>query len=179
MAFLLKNVPRGRVAGTSEGGQSTINQWIQVTQPARVLPQSTTDIIFRVFGGRVLVHKLLGTCTVVLTATDPGYSLASKALDNASAVIGTGTALCSTVNLASLEVGGMVVGIGTGGAAVKNNAGASISTAGTVEFILPQGEVYINTTGSNTTGQMKHDMWYQPLDPGAYVVGQAVAAVAI
>lgn len=169
MAFLVKS-GKNRTSGPSSSGFATIQQYVQVTTPASTLPQTGTAQIFRVLGGRVLVHRLIGTVTTVMTATDPVLKLSSKALTNGSAVIGTAVDIASTANLASKEVGSTITVLGSGGAYIINNAGAGIATLGLIPFVLPQGEVYITTGGSNVTGAMNFDIFYQPLDPGATVV---------
>lgn len=179
MAFLVKsqNVPRS--TGATGNNQALLSQYIQVSFAAAVLPQTTSAILFRTFGGRILVHLLYGEVTTIMTATDPGLSFLSKRLDNAGVAVGTAVTIASTANLASKEVGANVTVLGSGAAFIINNAGVGIATLGRVEFVVPQGELYVTTTGSNTTGQMKFDMWYQPLDAGAYVVAQPAATAII
>lgn len=180
MALLVKNRVVSSVAGTSHQGYAVIQQWTHVTCPARVVPQSTTDIIFRVYGGRVLVHRLLGEVTVVISGTDPQISILSKALNAAGdTAIGTAVTVASSATIANLEVGGSVWPEGDATAIIKSNAGA-VAVAGTwQQWIAPRGEIYLNAAASSTTGSMKWDIWYQPLDEGAFVVGQGVAAVVI
>lgn len=178
MAFLSKTA-RARSGGPSNSGWATIDQFIQVTRAGKVLPQTTTEILFRVFGGRVLVRALVGTVTTVLTATDPVGKISSKALTAASVAIGTAVDVASTVTIASLEVGGMVFIEGDGTAWVKSNAGAAFIGTNSGLWIAPQGEIYLTTGGSNTTGAMQWDIFYQPLDPGATVVSVDVATAVI
>lgn len=177
MAFLIKNTNTQRTAGVAGNGQAILNQWIHVARPAAVLPQSTTEMLFRVFGGKVWIHGLVGTATVILTATDPGLSINSTALSAAGVAVGTTLVIATTVSLASLEVGGMAQVEGDGTAIVKYAAGGILAFNGAVAtttggWLAPQGEIYCTTTGSNTTGQVKWDLWYQPLEEGAYVVAQ-------
>ena len=180
MAFVVKNVNSRRVAGpTSGAGQAVLQQWIQVSRPALVLPQSTTQQLFRIYGGRVLVHLLLGEVTVVMTSTDPGLSIDYAALTNASALVGTAYALASTLNIASDEVGTLFSVEGDGSAIISGNQVAGTVEAFSTGFVAAQGEIYATTTGNNTTGQIKWDLWYQPLDAGAYVSAVSVATAAI
>jgi len=175
MAFMIKNTNWPRTAGVTGGGQAVLNQRIHVQRPAAVLPQSTTEVLFFVRGGKVKIYNMVGTATVVLTATDPGLSINSTALDAAQAVVGTTLVIATTVSLASLEVDGMAQIEGDGTAIVKYTAGGILAFNGAMAtttggWLAPQGEIYATTTGSNTTGQMKWDLWYQPLEEGAYVV---------
>ena len=173
----VRNVPGG--AG-SLGGFLQLSPWIQVSRATGVLPQSTTEMLFRVSGGRIACLLILGEATVVLTSTDPVLSLNSTALSAADATIGTTTVLASTVSLASLEVGGYAVSQNAGTALVKANAGGYVNLALNGSFaILPAGEIYCTTTGNNTTGKMKWDLWYRPLDPAATVSAKAVGTAII
>jgi hypothetical protein len=67
---------------------------------------------------------------------------------------------------------------GDGTAGVLSNAGAAYVGPNSGQFIVPQGEIYLTTSATNT-GAMKWDLWYQPLDEGAYVapVNSATAAI--
>lgn len=177
MAFLLKNSNTVRTGGSPGVGQAYVNQYIHVNRPTALLPATSTDILFRVFGGRVLVHLFLGKVTVALDSTDPVLKVSSKALSAASVAVGTAVDVASTATLASLEVGGNVVVLGSGAAILKSNAGAIVSTLGRVEWIAPQGEIYITTGGTNLTGFMQWDIWYQPLDEGAYVLPNGTQTV--
>lgn len=178
MAFVVKN-SRPRSTSSANAGMAILEQFIHIVRPALVLPQSTTEQLFRVYGGRVLVKAMVGTVTTVLTATDPTAKISSKALDTASAGIGTAVDIASTVNAASLEVGGTLFVEGDGTALVKANAGATFIGTNTGLWIAPAGEIYLTTGANNTTGVMKWDIWYQPLDEAAYVVPVATATAAI
>lgn len=175
MAFVIKNTNFPRNTGVSGNGQAMLTQLIAVNRPAAVLPQTTTEQLFQVVGGRVWVRFLIATATVILTATDPALSLNSTALNAAmDTAVGTTIVISTTVNLASLEVGGMAYSEGDGTALVKYTAGGITAFNGAMAttsggFMAPNGEIYATTGGSNTTGQVKWDLWYTPLDSGAYV----------
>lgn len=179
MAFVIKNSNTQRTAGVAGTGQALIGQRIHVVRPALVLPQTTTQQLFRVKGGRVLVENLVGTVTTVLTGTDPVAKISSKSLDAASAAVGTAVDVATTVDINSLEVGGMVFVEGDGTAIVKSNAGAAFIGTNSGLWVAPQGEIYLTTGGNNTTGAMKWDIWYMPLDEGAYVEAVPTATAAI
>ena len=174
MALLIKNTNVPRAAGVTGTGYAAVRQWIHIARAAAVLPASTTEWFFQVQGGRVALGLLLGESTVVLTSTDPGLSFNSTKLNAAgTATVGTTTVLATTVNLASLEVGGLAVSQNAGTALVKANAGGYVNLAISDSFaVVPNGEIYATTTGTNTTGQMKWDLWYMPLDEGAFVTAK-------
>lgn len=171
MAFTAKNV------GKPGPGRPVLDQWVQVSRSAAVVPQSTTDILFRVYGGRVRVKRLLGEVTTAISGTDPQLSVLSKKLDGTPAAVGTAVTVASSATIASLEVGGTMFIEGDGTALLKANAGA-VAAAGTwQEWIAPQGEIYLNAAASSVTGAMKWDIWYSPLDAGAYIVANGTQTV--
>lgn len=175
MAFMLKNQHRP-TAGTQQA--TTVAQWIKVTQPANLLPQaaqSSTGQIFRVYGGRIAMWLLLGEVTVVIQSQATTVKVTSKRLDNAAAAVGTAVDLSATVDGNAKEVGSTFRVLSSGAAAIWSNAGADLATLGSDYIVLPQGEVYV-TTGADSSGKMKWDMWYQPLDEGAYVAPAALTA---
>jgi hypothetical protein len=177
MAFLIKNVPGNRVAG-APGRNAVVNQWIQVSRPALALPQTATQQLFRVYGGRVLVHLLVGEVTTVIEGTDPVAKISYAALTNAAALVGTAYDIASTLDMSSDEVG-TLYGVEGDGTAITsgNQVAGSLETVGT-GFVAAQGQIYL-TTGASKTGAIKWDLWYQPLDSGGYVepVVTAVAAI--
>lgn len=168
MAAFLKNKPR------VVPGQPVVAEWIQVVRAAATLPATTTDILFRVFGGRVLVHLIVGEVTTVIQAQATTLKITGKKLDGTPAAVGTAVDLCATADGNAKEVGSLYIPLGSGAAPVWSNAGSGLGTLGRNAFIQPQGELYI-TTGATSTGAMKWDLWYQPLDAGAYVAASAVA----
>src|SRR3990167_2752736 len=178
MALLLKNVNVGRSSGPTAGaGQSVLNQWIHVARPTLDLPQTTTEQLFRVYGGRVLVHLLIGEVTTVIQGTDPVPSIRASRLDAAGALVGTADEVASTPDISSDEVGTVYVIEGDTTAILSTQA-APQQAAPATTFIMPQGQILFKTT-ANKTGKIKWDIWYQPLDEGAYVSAVAVATAEI
>jgi hypothetical protein len=166
MAFVAKNVNKPRPGAPNLG-------WIKVSRPPQLLPQTTTDILFRVNGGKVLIELIIGTVTTLIGAADPVAKLTSKQLGPGPAPVGTAVDIATTAVLTSLEVGGMVVAKGDGTALVKSNGGAAFLGANGF-WIAPQGEIYM-TTGANVAGAMRWDLRYQPIDEGAFVSASPVA----
>lgn len=170
MAFLIKDTA-ARNSGASHHGQALIQQWVHVTRPAALTNvNATPEMCFRVRGGRVLVHRLVLEVTTAIGAAATTHKWSSKKLDNSSVAVGTAVDLtAASASLSGLEVGGSLTAIGSGAAGIKNNAGAQITTLGTIPFVVPQGEIYSTTAGADTTGSVKYDIWYQPLDEGAFI----------
>ena len=177
MAFVVKNASKARVAGPNGSGFSYLNQWIQVSRAALALPQTTTEQLFRVYGGRVLVHLLIGEVTTVIQSTDPVAKVSTKRLSDASVAIGTAYDVASTLDMSSDEVGTIYTVEGDGTALVSPQLAGS-GYGQPQPWIMPQGEIYL-TTGASKTGAIKWDIFYQPLDPGAYVVAVSTATAAI
>ena len=172
MAFQIKNQK------TIPIGVPQLFQVVHVQVPARALPQSTTDQLFRVYGGRVMVELLLGEVTTVIQSTDPILKVSSKALDTANVAIGTTYDIASTLDLSSDEVGSMYTVEGDGTALISAQLAGAGYAANGIKWIAPRGEIYL-TTGASKTGAMKWDMWYRPLDEGAYVTPVLTATAAI
>ena len=175
MAFLLKNRAGNQFAG---GRDAVVQQWIQVSRAALALPQATNQQLFRIYGGRVWVHLLIGEVTTVIEGTDPVPSIEYAALTTAGALVGTEYAIASTLNIASDEVGTLYGVEGDGTAITSGNQVAGSLESAFPGFVLAQGQLVLTTTGSRT-GAIKWDLWYQPLDSGAYVDAIDVATVKI
>jgi hypothetical protein len=169
MAFVAKNVQK------PGPGRPVVAQWINVSRGAQAVAPAT-DILFRVYGGRILAHLILGEVTTVIATATTNTKVSSKKLDGAPAAVGTAVDLCANVDGNAKEVGSLFVILGSGAAAIWSNAGAGLATLGRNAVIIPQGEIYA-TYGGASTGAMKWDIWYQPLDPGAYVVANGVQTV--
>ena len=177
MAFLVKNVKQ-RSSGASNNGEAILSQWIHVKRAAKALPQTTTEQLFRVYGGRVLVKLLVGEVTTVIEGTDPVVKVSVSSVTDAGALQGTAYDIASTLDISSDEVG-TLYGVEGDGTAITsgNQVSGSLEAFGT-GFIMKQGQIYL-TTGASKTGAIKWDLWYQPLDPGAYVVAVDTATAAI
>lgn len=177
MAFLVKNSTR-RSGGVTRQTDNVIDQYIHVACPSRTIPATTTDQIFRVKGGRVKIRNLVGEVTTAIQNQLNNMKVSSKKLDASSAAVGSAVDVAANVDVANREVGGFYFVEGDGTAGVLSNAGAAFIGANSGEWIAPQGEIYVTTSATNT-GAMKWDLWYVPLDPGAYVEAVSTATVAI
>jgi hypothetical protein len=175
MAFLIKDNHRPQ---GSTGRRTIVEQLTQVSKEALTVPASTTQQLFRVYGGRVKVKLLLGEVTTVIQTQTDNLKVSSKALDNTSTAIGTAVDVASNLDITAMQVGGLFVVEGDGTAGVKSTAGAAFLGTNSGEWIAPQGEIYLTTDATNT-GAMKWDIWYEPLDAGAYVVAVAGNQAAI
>ena len=179
MALVVKNVVSNRFRNPQVGGgQAILSQKIKVSRPALALPQTTTEQLFRIYGGRVLIHLLLGEVTTVIQSTDPVLKVSYAALTDANALVGTAYDIASTLDLSSDEVGTLYSVEGDGTALISGNQVAGSVEAFSTGWVAAQGEIYI-TTGASKTGAIKWDLWYEPLDNGAYVTSVNTATAAI
>ena len=136
---------------------------IKVSKAAATVPQSTTQDIFVVSGGRVLVRALVGEVTVAIGAgTTPDLQVQHAPTTGSTIDVAT------DVVVASDEIGTLYYVEGDGTALVPISSGYAQAAAGQ-GFILPAGTLQIATTES-TVGATKWDLWYLPLDDGALVV---------
>lgn len=137
---------------------------ILVSRAAAALPATAAQNIFTVTGGRVLLVSLVGEVTTVIQAQATTVKVTStptagSAIDMSSAV--------GDIN--ALEVGGRITLANPPAAAtalVKTNAGYTNLPA--VNTVLPVGTLSY-TTGATSTGALKWDLIYIPLDDGAAV----------
>lgn len=179
MALLLKNVPTLRNGGISGGGVSSPLQLIHVQRPAATITQNTaTEMLFRVFNGAVLIHHFLGRVTTAIQNQACTLTFTSKQLSAAGVAVGTAVDLAAASTLTNKELGSFIRVLGSGAAAIVSNAGAALATLGQIPTIVPQGEIYA-TASANNTGALQYDIWYQPLDEGAYVQAQPALTTVI
>ena len=143
-------------AGLSSDG------WIHVAKAAATLPATTTQTIFTVAGGRVLVKLLLGEVTTVIQAQITNLKATS------APTVGTAVDLAANLDINAKEAGTLLLVEGDGTALVGANAGAALNGVGKGEYIVPVGVIRIET-GATSTGATKWDIWYRPLDVGARI----------
>jgi hypothetical protein len=179
MAILIKNSNTQRTGGVAGNGQAMVAQLIHVNRPAATITQNTaTEMLFRVFGGAVLIHHFLGRVTTAIQNQACTLTFTSKQLSAAGVAVGTAVDLAAASTVTNKEIGSFVRLLGSGAAAIVSNAGAALATLGQMGTIVPQGEIYA-TASANNSGALQYDLWYQPLDEGAYVVAQAALTTVI
>ena len=135
---------------------------IAVSRAAAALPQSTQTAMFTVSGGRVLITYFVMQVTTVI------QSQATTVQFIATPTAGTAVNLTnSTGDINGKEVGASVTFATTlGGTAVVNNAGANVLAAPV--FMMNPGTLDLKTAASST-GAVKLDLTYIPLDTSASV----------
>jgi len=130
---------------------------------AATLPSSTTQDIFVISGGRVLVRVLLGEVTTLVgTGTTPDLQV------QMDPTVGATIDVATDVQIGDDEVGTLYYVEGDGTALIPISSGYAQGAAGQ-GFILPSGTLQI-VTSETTAGATRWDIWYLPLDLGAQIV---------
>ena len=135
--------------------------WIHVAKAAATLPASTTQDIFVVAGGRVLVKQLIGEVTTVIQAQACNLSVVFPATTGGSVTLAT------TLDINAHAAGRLYLVEGDG-TALKSDGGGLMNAAGETQMVLSVGTMNITTSATNT-GATKWDIWYKPLDSGGRV----------
>ena len=122
--------------------------------------------LFTIAGGRILVVALVGTVTTIIQGQATTVQLIS------TPTAGTAVNLSnSTGDLNGKEVGATVtLGATLGSTAVVANAGANVIGQG--KYVLAAGTINV-TFGAASTGAVKWDLLYVPLDLAASVTAAA------
>lgn len=177
MAFITKNLHRPTQGGSQ---LAILDQYIRVRRDDGAgaginLPATTTGRLFRVKGGKVLVRALIGTVTTIIQAQADNLKVSAQKLTNGSVASGTAVDVAANVDVTGLEAGGHIYVEGDATAAVLSNAGAVLVGTNSGLWIAEQGQIYLTTSATNT-GKVLWDLWYQPLDPGAFVEAEVLSS---
>lgn len=132
----------------------------QVSRAAAALPATTASAIFNIVGGRVLVLGILGeVATTIQTQAN-----ATKLIANPDT--GTSVDLCATLDITADAVGTFYGITGTFATAM---AGAGVAAPfPALPIAVNTGTIDLSCAATNT-GTVKWDIWYLPIDDGAYV----------
>ena len=136
---------------------------IHVVKTTATPPASTTQNLFTIAGGRVLVTMLVGEVTTIIQAQANNLKITS------APTTGTAVDLASNLDINADEAGTIYIVELDGTALVGANAGAGLIGPGMPAAVIPIGVIRCETSATNT-GSIKWDLWYVPLDAGASVV---------
>lgn len=136
-------------------------QGIKVSRATGTLPASTTEALFTIAGGRVLLLGIVGEVTTAI------QNQACNTKLTANPTTGTDVDICAVLSIANDEIGCLygITGLFSD-AMVGSNAGAGVWPRNPV--VLPAGTLDLSTAATNT-GSVKWDLWYVPLDTSATV----------
>lgn len=141
-----------------------VRDWEHTRKASAVLPATTTQNIFTISGGRVLVHHLIGEFTVVASGTATNLKVTSVP------TTGSAVDVTAVLAIASFEAGALLIVEGDGTALIGTSTGAGFAPALTqVPWVCPIGTLRIDASATNT-GATKWDIFWEALDPGATVV---------
>lgn len=144
---------------------------IRVQKAAAILPASTTQALFTISGGRVVVTALIGEVTTVFDGTVNSLSVEADPTVGAAADLAAATVCTSDAAGTLYTVHGIQAALlGTqkeGGTEVPTHAVAKTPVGG--GFVVPAGVIQLKTTATDTTGATKWTLAYVPLDDGASV----------
>ena len=142
---------------------TTFGLGFHTAKSAATLPASTTQNIFTIAGGRVMVMALIGEVTTVIQAQANNLKVTS------APTTGTAVDVASNLDVNAFEAGAILIVEGDGTALIGTSTGAGHAPAlNALPFVLPIGTVRIATSATNT-GATKWDIWYFALDEGASV----------
>jgi len=136
---------------------------VKVDRATATIPQTATQSIFTVTGGRIVLTGLLGEVTTVIGGTATTLTVVSTPASGTAVTLATATAITSK------EVGSQAtLPLTSGSGLVVNNAGGGGQLPGDSPYIVNVGSIQI-TTSASTTGAMKWTLFYMPLDDNASV----------
>lgn len=130
-----------------------------ITRAAASLPQSSTQALFSVSGGLVLVTKIVG---VVTTATSGANS----------ATVKIGTTQGDFPLLSGLPLGDCAVDdvLGKDSASSSTWHGAAVTPVPLRPIVVNDGAEISLECDASTAGQVRWLLTYEPLEPGAKIV---------
>lgn len=147
---------------TSRDVFTTMAMGFHVSKATATVPQSTTQDIFVVSGGFVLVTLLYGVVTTEIGAgTTPDLQVQHDP------TTGTTIDVATDVVIASDEVGTLYYVEGDGTALIPISSGYGQAAAGG-GFFLPAGTLQI-VTSESTAGATRWEIFYFALDAGASI----------
>lgn len=134
---------------------------LRVDKAAIAIAAISTKSLFTVSGGNCLILGLVGEVTTIIQNQANNTKLIS------TPATGSAVDMCAVVDIAALEVGGLLSLNGALATALgKTNAGAAAFCATPV--VVAPGTIGINTAADNT-GAIKASIWYVPLEDGASI----------
>ena len=135
---------------------------VKVQKASTAYTATIAQNLFTIVGGKVLVTMLMADVTTVHGSTTLNIKTQT------APTTGTAVALSTDTDTNALEAGGTLYVEGDGTATVKANGGVVLSSATQSGFIVSPGAISF-TPSATTTGATLWQLWYIPIDDGAYV----------
>lgn len=136
---------------------------IKVQKASTAYTTTVAQNLFTIAVGKVRVNLLMATVTTLHASATQNIKTATVP------TTGTAVALSSDVDTNALEAGGTLYVEGDGTATVKANGGVVLSSATQSGFIVSPGGISF-TPSATQDGATLWELWYTPIDDGAYVV---------
>lgn len=123
-----------------------------VVRASANFPQTDTDVLFTVDGGKILLHALVPLVTTTV------QSQTNNVLVIANPTVGSNKTMLNVGDISGLAAGNY---FGEG-----PTIGTSVQTFPVSPWVLSEGSIDFSCSASNT-GQIEWTAIYEPLDPGA------------
>lgn len=136
---------------------------IKVVESGITIASGTSTTIFTVAGGRVLMTGIIGECITAVGASDNCKFTHLPTLTTAG-----DTDLCATADLNTCDVGDQISINGKPGDAILVAHKGSVECMDYKGVLLQEGTVTFDFD-AETTGEFDFEMYYIPIDDGAYV----------
>jgi len=141
---------------------TTMGLGFRVDKAAATLPASTTQDLFVISGGLVLVTLVIGEVTTAIQGQACNLSVVFDA------TAGGDVTLASVLDIDADVLGSLYLVEGDG-SALKQDGGGLLNAIGASPMVLSEGEIHI-LTSATSTGATKWICFYFPLDEGAAIV---------
>ncbi len=137
-----------------------LTRGVEVVRATAALPQTNTDVLFTVTGGRVLLVDIIGKVTAPVGAVANNTKLTAVATD-----------ICAVVDLNAAAVGSRLSVTGTfADAMIKTAVGVPLAPQAT-PIVLDPGDIILDCAGSDGGGgRVEWTLHYIPLEAAARVV---------
>ena len=138
-----------------------ITKGIAVERAAALIPQTDTESIFTVVGGKVLLLHIIGEVTVGIGNVANDTRLLFNPDDAAAGN------LCADLDIDDDAAGTIYTITGTPANAMQDSVNVPVAQA--AEIILKPGAIQLITDANSVVGQVAWTVIYVPIDDGAYV----------
>jgi hypothetical protein len=134
---------------------------IAVERATALPPQTATENLFTVAGGRVLLKQIIGEVTTAIGNVANNTNLSFNPTDGAAGN------MCAVLDIDNDAVG-TVYGI-TGTVATAMQDSVNVLLAQATPHILKPGTIDLICAANSVTGAIKWTVIYVPIDDGAYI----------
>lgn len=154
-------------AGIKGRQQRQLELGYQVTKSWTLPGSATTQTLFTVAGGNVLVTSLFGQVTTLIGSTATTVALGTVPTVGTASTTGIATATAVTSAEAGTNIAVLAASGVAGALVVGSNAGKAVWA--TTPFVVPAGTISATTSANAGAGVIKWYLTYVPLDDGASV----------